>query len=41
MMPKLEMNTVGNAVMWVLGVLALSCVGRIGWEIGGRIWAIL
>lgn len=40
-MPKLELSTVWNAILWTLGVLALSCVGRIGWEIGGRLWAML
>lgn len=30
-----------QAALWVIGVLVLSMVARIGWEIGGRIWGIL
>lgn len=34
----LDMKTPAVFGMWVLGSLVVSIVGRIGWEIGGRLW---
>ena len=30
-----------SVVIWVVGVLALSGVARIGWELGGVLWTLL
>lgn len=34
-------RSVSGVALWALGVLALSILARIGWELGGRIWATL
>lgn len=36
-MPDLKNGAV--VVLYVAGVLVLSIVARIGWELGGRLWA--
>jgi hypothetical protein len=36
-----EMKTPVWFLIWAVCVLAYALVARIGWEIGGRIWAFL
>ena len=36
-----EVRTPAAAAMWVVGVLVLAIVARIGWELGGRLWGVL
>jgi len=36
-----ELKTPVHFLLWTVGVLVLALVARIGWEIGGRIWAFL
>lgn len=31
----------GQIAMYILGSLVVGCLFRIGWEIGGRVWAML
>lgn len=38
-MPDLKSGA--GVALWVVGVLVLAMVARIGWEIGGKIWGIL
>jgi hypothetical protein len=33
-----EWSTPVSAALWVVGVLILACVARVGWEIGARLW---
>lgn len=28
-------------LIWTIAVLAWALVARVGWEIGGRVWALL
>lgn len=35
-----DTKTAAGFVMWTVGTLLLAGVARIGWEIGGRIWAL-
>jgi len=36
-----DLKTPVGFFMWTLGVLAFALVARVGWEIGGRLWAFL
>jgi hypothetical protein len=31
----------GQLALWTLGVLVWAIVARVGWELGGRLWAFL
>jgi len=33
-----DLRSPGNLVLWILGTLALACVARLGWEMGGVLW---
>jgi len=35
-----DVRTPGPFVLWVLSMLVVSIVVRIGWEIGGKVWSL-
>jgi hypothetical protein len=41
MMNVPDTRTAAGFVMWTIGVLLLSGVARIGWEMGGWVWSHL
>lgn len=34
-----DIKNPGGIVLWILGALALACLFRIGWEMGGVLWS--
>lgn len=35
-----EVKTPAGFALYTIGVLVLSAIARVGWEIGGRLWAV-
>jgi len=35
-----EMKNAGQIAAWTFGVLVAGAMARIGWEIGGKLWAV-
>lgn len=35
------MKTPVGFLLWTLGVVVFALVARLGWELGGRVWAFL
>ena len=39
-MSAFDFKSGSNVVSWVVGVLVLSLVARVGWELGGKVWGM-